>query len=210
MPSSANRHRIEIPTALYDRLVQRAQRDGMTTSALAAALLAAALDEAAIPEGEGQPSDRQQLREVVDLVRHLVDAERERRQEAHAIHRQIAAQLQAIDRTLPLLTEAHRLAGPLSPPLSPAPLIDFGPPAAPQQTPPATDEARRHRAKALRALDDAMGRLSPPELGEYLRLLLVLSSTHSPQLKEEYGRQAETLWQRLEARLASEEPAGST
>ena len=44
MPSSPNRRRLEIPTALYARLEGEAQRAQMTAAALATVLLADALD----------------------------------------------------------------------------------------------------------------------------------------------------------------------
>src|SRR5438128_1995508 len=40
MPSSPNRHRLEIPTALYARLEEEAQRRQMTAASLATVLLA--------------------------------------------------------------------------------------------------------------------------------------------------------------------------
>lgn len=92
MPSSPNRRRVEIPLALHDRLERRAQRDGLTTSALATALLTGALDR----EGSPEPQQAEQLQEIGDAVRRLLASDKEQVQELRAVRRQVSELAQAI------------------------------------------------------------------------------------------------------------------
>src|SRR5690242_1992082 len=91
MPSSPNRRRLEIPTSLYARLEEEAQRRQMTAASLATVLLAGALDRAGQGSGQG---DGEAIGEVRDALRQLLEGAA--RQAA-----ELRAQRELLERALP-------------------------------------------------------------------------------------------------------------
>jgi len=67
MPSSQNRHRIEIPLDLYQRVARQAETEHTTVSALAAYLLGRALDQHSV-----QRDEQRQLHEQLHALNRML------------------------------------------------------------------------------------------------------------------------------------------
>ena len=228
MPSSANRHRIEIPTALFERLEGRARGVGMTVAALAAALLADALDGVDQAPARAPRPAEDQFQDLREGIARLVELDARQLQELRALREEVGAQLRVVNRLLP------HPAGARDRDDEPA---ASGPPrkfaldnlqelrvaerqaAQPRSTPATAAEWRELRvaeqgawqgAPFVDAVDRLLGEADrsqlSPEWREYIRLLL--GFTQSPQLRESYARQAEVLRRRLQDLPGSEPPGG--
>ncbi len=174
MPSSPNRRRLEIPTALYTRLESEAQCRQVTAAALANTLLVDALGR--VERGVNERGA------VQDALHQLLDGNARQTAELQAIRRELA-------QTLPRI-QATGLA-----PV--APLADLARTFGPQDWAELlmTGQGAHGRTKGFEEV--LAGSPLPPALREYTRLLLVSALTQSESLRAEYLRQAEALRARL-------------
>jgi len=99
MPSSQNRHRIEIPLDLYQRVARQAETEHTTVSALAAHLLGRALDQHSAQHDEQHNAQRDE-------------------------QRQLHEQLHALNRVLPDILAAYREASLLQAVLQRLPTVE--------------------------------------------------------------------------------------
>jgi hypothetical protein len=186
MPSSPNRRRLEIPTALYARLEEAARGRQMTAAGLATLLLADALGRVEAAGGEGEGEALAAIRRGVD---ELLAAGARQADELGALRREVAL-------VLPHLVSAAPVTAPLAPATQGARRGEFEEWAelrVGEQGGPAG-----RRAFQLLAFEEVRADL-PPIVQEYLRLLLIGEMAQSPDLRAAYRRQARTLRERLEA-----------
>lgn len=183
MPSSPNRRRIELPAALYARLEALAERSQMTTAALAAALLAAALDQ------------RQPYREIGEQLRQLVEAGSRQEGELRALRELIGARA----------SHAAQGQGATGPDATAQRLTRAGKEQDYRYFP-------RYRVARTETLAGPQGAARtglpfgaillaglPPVVGEYLRLTMLSDIAYSDQLREHFREQAAALRRQLEA-----------
>ena len=205
----------------------------MTVAALAASLLADALDGADQASARAPRLAEDHLQDLREGIARLVELDARQLQELRALREEVGAQLRVVNRLLP------HPAGARDRDDEPA---ASGPPrkfaldnlqelrvaerqaARPPHTPaPTAAEWRELRVAEQRAWQgapfvDAVDRLLgeadrsqlSPEWREYIRLRLLLGFTQWPELREAYARQAEVLRRRLQDLPESEPPGGET
>jgi hypothetical protein len=177
MPSSSNRHRLEIPTALYGRLEGEAQRRQMTAAALATVLLAEALDRAGRERGahEGEV-----IGEVRDALKQLLEGDARQAAELRALREELG-------RTLPQVRQIEMTRSPVSRVAELARTFD----SQDWTELRVTGQGAHRQVKPFQDL--LQGSSLPPAMVEYLRLLMISDLAQSPELRAEYLRQAQAL-----------------
>lgn len=183
MPSSANRHRLEIPTALYARLEDESQRRQVTAAALATALLTDALDSA--------DRERGGAGEMKEMLRQLLDGSARQTAELRALRRELV-------RGRPQLRTAQLARG--------ATATDAATALESQDWAELRVAGQGAHGEKQVFGDALAGAALPPAATEYLRLLLVGDLTQSADLREAYLRRAEA----LRAQLAMSPSADSS
>jgi hypothetical protein len=177
MPSSPNRHRLEIPTALYARLEGEAQRRQMTAAALATVLLSDALDRAGQERGGREGGV---LGEVRDALRQLLEGDARQVAELRALREELGRALPPVQPAGPARSAAARVAE-VAQTFKPQDWTELR----------VTGQAPRQPVKPFKDLLEGSG--LPPAMLEYMHLLLVSDLARLPELRAEYLRQAQAL-----------------